>query len=573
MQGETCNDWVDRSIRAAVGGLADFLGLIGRNWLSVLGWSLFTMAISEPARAFGQDECPGYSGLATQCENWIASNPSQCSGFYVCECVETTSVQGSNQRYSVTTVQKRASDGAVWSYPQSTSVDCPLCSTQGPESSGGDYWNWPGGRAHSECFGGCEYVPNPNTACGETCAVVDGVETCSGEQCFPTSIQPNGNACAAGSDENPPAPEVPDDIPEAPPVCQEIADTGTVCIKPDAECDGYVGTLNGATICVPAGDDQPECNGPYCDDADPPGDADNKQEPEESNEDEPDAEFHYWYEDDGGDRVDDVDFFIPSADETGGCSPCPPAGDPDDPRDPDGPPPPDTDGDGIPDATDDDIDGDGNPNGDDDDTDGDGIQNGDDDDIDGDGVPNGDDDDDDGDGQSGSGGDGNGVDTDDNGDGTPDGVPEGDPDGECDPQTGQGCGDGEASGGARCDAPPVCTGDPVTCMVAYQAWETRCAVTGLEERIFDTEGMDDSTGTENVQPPDIQPFDTGGISFDDSGWLGGGGSCPDWTVSVMGSSYNLDESGHLCRFLQIGAGLVLVFAAWASARIIAGGIS
>jgi hypothetical protein len=58
---------------------------------------------------------------------------------------------------------------------------------------------------------------------------------------------------------------------------------------------------------------------------------------------------------------------------------------------------PDTDGDGLNNAIDDDIDGDGIPNAEDDDIDGDGILNADDDDVDGDGIANADDDDVDGD--------------------------------------------------------------------------------------------------------------------------------------------------------------------------------
>lgn len=103
----------------------------------------------------------------------------------------------------------------------------------------------------------------------------------------------------------------------------------------------------------------------------------------------------------------------------------------------------DTDGDGIPDASDVDVDGDGVPdNGTD--TDGDGVNNDFDDDIDGDGIPNDQDNDIDGDGIP------NGSDVDINGDGTPDNGTDTDGDGVNDANDPDIDGDGIPNGSDNC---------------------------------------------------------------------------------------------------------------------------
>lgn len=188
-----------------------------------------------------------------------------------------------------------------------------------------------------------------------------------------------------------------------------------------------------------------------------------------------------------------------------------------------------------------------------------------------------------------------------------------------------------AGGGASCDAPPQCSGDSIDCAQLWQQWKTRCAVEqgtkaaitggacvngvpttlnctamsaaecfqaqklaetacflsvsgspdGTELPRGDGSELDQSLGGEPAQGGDAWaggevgggPWGEGGAGeLDDSGWLGGGRTCPTLPpVSVFGRTIAFDISP-FCDFLAIGAALVLVMAGIASIRIIAGGV-
>lgn len=186
-----------------------------------------------------------------------------------------------------------------------------------------------------------------------------------------------------------------------------------------------------------------------------------------------------------------------------------------------------------------------------------------------------------------------------------------------------------ASGGASCAAAPACSGDPIDCAQLWQQFKTRCALeksenaTGrscsngvattlnctnmdparcLELQVateaacalakiaandsagggdeedggVDTSGMGNPNdfGDSGYSPSDAwRPGvgESGGPSapdlFDDSGFLSGR-SCPTMpVVEVFGTTIDFNFS-ELCWFLGIGANLILLFAAFASIRIV-----
>jgi hypothetical protein len=171
--------------------------------------------------------------------------------------------------------------------------------------------------------------------------------------------------------------------------------------------------------------------------------------------------------------------------------------------------------------------------------------------------------------------------------------------------------DNNAAGGATCEAPPTCKGDGIACATLLQQWRTRCAIEGKGQKLENTacdsvaplkctgltlqqcyslglqkkqtcdgpangvdwDGADTSTGTE-LAAGQAWADGNGGEpgpslpGLDDDGFLGGARSCPTIpSVSVFGTSisFNIDP---FCGFLAIGAQLVLLFAALASARVI-----
>lgn len=179
--------------------------------------------------------------------------------------------------------------------------------------------------------------------------------------------------------------------------------------------------------------------------------------------------------------------------------------------------------------------------------------------------------------------------------------------------------EGSASGGSSCTQPVVTTGDPVMGMVARQAWETRCAVeksakvsvTGDITNCkspFSVQGPEDD---ENVQmmkaqraqicpgEADSDAENGNGDAFDqssmdgpespeasgvfkdievgadglDTSGLGFSRTCPVMPqVQVFGTVIQFDNSV-MCDWLELGGVFVLILAALASVRIMAGASS
>ena len=123
------------------------------------------------------------------------------------------------------------------------------------------------------------------------------------------------------------------------------------------------------------------------------------------------------------------------------------------------------------------------------------------------------------------------------------------------------CGAGNASGGGTCQAPPVCTGDSISCAILYQQWRTRCAL----ENTSDEEDWEDP----QESPDQYHQEESIGIGMlDTSGFLGGG-VCPQWgPINVLGGSFDLPQVHcdlmSWFGFLLVGGALVV------AARIIGG---
>lgn len=195
-----------------------------------------------------------------------------------------------------------------------------------------------------------------------------------------------------------------------------------------------------------------------------------------------------------------------------------------------------------------------------------------------------------------------------------DGTDQSEPgDGSGSPSGGEGE-DGSASGGADCEGAPITSGDPVMGMVATQAWATRCAVeagnaanvtgdVGDCSQPFTVEGTnanaeklramraqicpgeksvdpagdnygvgDDPAGDEAIRSGFFgADQEAGADGLDDVGLSGFTRVCPEMPViEVMGATldFNLPQ---MCDWIKLGGQLVLILAALASLRIMAGG--
>ena len=173
--------------------------------------------------------------------------------------------------------------------------------------------------------------------------------------------------------------------------------------------------------------------------------------------------------------------------------------------------------------------------------------------------------------------------------------------------SGPGAGEGMAGGGGTCDAPPVCSGDPILCNVLYQQWQTRCAVAGLDKvstsgaindcsRPFVVSGNGANAqklralrkvacpheGERGPDPSDYLGEDDSSLKdglfdegdgtpgedgLDDSG-MGWSRSCPQMpSVSVFGYSLMFDTSV-FCDWMKLGGAFVLIIAGIVCLRII-----
>lgn len=124
--------------------------------------------------------------------------------------------------------------------------------------------------------------------------------------------------------------------------------------------------------------------------------------------------------------------------------------------------------------------------------------------------------------------------------------------------------EGSVSGGVGCDAPPVCTGDPVRCAQVEQTWRVRCMDFNQysnPDQILSQAGIDPAAPI----PEDNLELD----GLDTSGWLNR--QCPaDIELSVMESPITI-PTGDLCMILGWIGNLVLMGASVISARILVGG--
>lgn len=146
--------------------------------------------------------------------------------------------------------------------------------------------------------------------------------------------------------------------------------------------------------------------------------------------------------------------------------------------------------------------------------------------------------------------------------------------------------DGSASGGETCAAPPVCTGNALTCYAINQEWFNACDSSGEGMSALDaltTQALNESYGEDGPDwtgelgsdgEGDLDTFrrveQITGAELDDSGFLGGG-QCPSFPVpDVAGTALNIDFS-IICELLENVSHLVMAAAYFLAFRIIAGG--
>ena len=148
-----------------------------------------------------------------------------------------------------------------------------------------------------------------------------------------------------------------------------------------------------------------------------------------------------------------------------------------------------------------------------------------------------------------------GTDSSEPGDGS--GAPSGGGDGE---------GQGSASGGETCEAPPVCSGDPVGCAALAQQYAARCEAKSL----FGVEGANTDTGAGMMEDASSLWGDGSGGSgaLDEAGFLTAARVCPAPPSFVfLGMDRTIDTAG-MCDIAAVVAALVLLIAFAQAAWII-----
>lgn len=497
--------WMDRVSWLSRRAVADVLGLIGRNWLSCLGWSLFVMAISEPARAqdMGQDACLNRQQWLEACQNEICGGSPPCAAspnITAVECrAEALTANGSSLRIMQRYTYDSNGTPVTGSWQVFGQTTCPGCDTLPPESASEhdtEFWNWPGDASHTECFGGCEYAPAPvgpgpnGTVCGLTEIEFNGDTQTGSVSCAAEVIAPTGAACNPVEG----APENPAELPPPDPPCVTAGDGSQFCAEVQQACV----TVGAEVVCIPL-EAMPTTQmvPPPPDDG---VDVAAGQEPPPMPSDPSEPPKHSAT---ASTTVDGVTSTYVVNWSPSGWNPDAGPTDVDDLRDA----PPDQDGDGIPDDHDDDADGDG----------------------------------------------------------VPDGVPTGDPDGDCNPETGEGCEHGEAEGGLDCDVQPQCSGDAIVCMVAFQTWKTRCGVAQLRSQFF---GDDESPVPIDPDVP-VALWDVeGSVPLPSLSQLDANGglvaSCDVVSVQVLDTQWSID----ICPWLNIVGVLVMAAAYFMAARIL-----
>jgi len=121
-----------------------------------------------------------------------------------------------------------------------------------------------------------------------------------------------------------------------------------------------------------------------------------------------------------------------------------------------------------------------------------------------------------------------------------------------------------------CSAAFTCVGNSGECGKVNGLRAQICAT----KEFNDVSSMDTSDGTEGFTSGghNVGTVDGDLSSLDNSGFLGGSRSCPQFPVlDIMGKTIDFNNED-ICDYFSIGASLVLLFAALASAKILSGGV-
>jgi hypothetical protein len=152
-------------------------------------------------------------------------------------------------------------------------------------------------------------------------------------------------------------------------------------------------------------------------------------------------------------------------------------------------------------------------------------------------------------------------------------YPDGSKSGTCEgPSCGEG-GEDEVTKytGAACKSIPTCTGDPIQCAQAVNAWRTQCQIQLDNERIFGTEAEDkaarEALEAERIETPDEMESKLGVTTVDVADYVQFAenlfpvaASCPaDQSVSIMGHAFGVSYAP-FCQFADVVRPIVILVA-------------
>jgi len=137
---------------------------------------------------------------------------------------------------------------------------------------------------------------------------------------------------------------------------------------------------------------------------------------------------------------------------------------------------------------------------------------------------------------------------------------------------------GTASGGGTCEAPPSCSGDAINCAILDQSWRNRCQGGGDDNGNGQPDWLEgdapgiDNDGNAGAGVGDTSRFglSVGTGALDDSD-LFGGGSCPAFSISVLGFEASTGDIPSWCEtILPAIRAIILIFGAFTAVRILMG---
>lgn len=134
---------------------------------------------------------------------------------------------------------------------------------------------------------------------------------------------------------------------------------------------------------------------------------------------------------------------------------------------------------------------------------------------------------------------------------------------------------GSASGGGTCGAPPTCSGDPINCAILQQQWQTRCQSDKNDDGQPDwTEGdAPETPGGEGngYEEGDVKRFGIpmGPSQLDDTD-IFGGGSCPNFSITIIGFEASTADIPAWCDIAAIMRGIILIMGAYTALQILQG---